>query len=470
MTFAAWCTFAGVLLVGMALAATLVGRIPISSSMIYLAIGASASPLWLGWTALEAVPLARMLEHLAEFVVVLSLFTSGLKMGAGLRDGRWGPPLRLALLSMLITVALVATAAHLVLGLPLAAAVLLGAVLAPTDPVLAAEVQVEHAGDRDRLRFALTGEAGLNDGTAFPFVMLGLGLMGLHDIGAYGWRWLTIDVLWAVTIGIGLGAAIGWAVGRLVLYLRRVHREALGLDEFLALGTIALSYGLALQCAGYGFLAVFAAGVTLRQIERNESAHSAGAQVPAEADPDEAAALASTQAPKIGMQHEEGRESEDNASELASPAARAAVDKVQAPAFLAHSMLRFNEQIESIGEMVAVLVVGMLLWTVAWRVELVVFIALALLVLRPAAVLLGLIGSRSGSMQRGLVAWFGIRGIGSMYYLMYAVNHGVPEPLASDLTAITLGVIAVSIVVHGVSVKPLIGLYDRATPSRKKRE
>ncbi len=469
MSFEAWCTFAGVLLVGMALTATLVGRLPISSSIIYLGLGAALSPLWLNVAALDALEFPLALERLAEFVVVLSLFTSGLKMGAGWRDGRWGPPVRLAVGSMVITVALLTAAGHWVLGLPVAAAVLLGAILAPTDPVLAAEVQVEHAGDRDRLRFALTGEAGLNDGTAFPFVMLALGMLGLHDLGELGWRWIAVDVVWAVAIGVSMGAAVGWALGKLVLYLRRTHGEALGMDEFLALGTIALSYGLALQAHGYGFLAVFAAAFVLRQVERRETALAASgsagamnAQGGVNTDPGLKAEAALIHPDEAVASHSESPEPRHDAN----PASQAAVDAVQAPAFLAHAMLRFNEQIESIGEVIAVLVVGMLLWTVEWRIELVLFIAVALLVVRPVAVLLGLAGSRSGKMQRGLIAWFGIRGIGSIYYLMYAVNHGLPERMAADLTTVTLAVIFVSIVVHGVSVTPLIGLYNR---SRRRR-
>ena len=154
------------------------------------------------------------------------------------------------------------------LGLSWGAAVLLGAVLAPTDPVLASDVQVEHAADRDRLRFSLTGEAGMNDGTAFPFVMLGLWLMNLHAPGTSIWRWMAVDLVWAVAGGLGVGTLIGTLVGQLVIYLRRKHRVALGLDEFLSLGLIGLSYGLALAAHAYGFLAVFAAGLALRRIER----------------------------------------------------------------------------------------------------------------------------------------------------------------------------------------------------------
>jgi sodium/hydrogen antiporter len=122
------------------------------------------------------------------------------------------------------------------------------------------------ASDRDRLRLRLTGEGGLNDGAAFPFVMLGLGLLGLHDLGTGSWRWVAIDVLWATAGGLLIGGASGTLVGRLVVYLRSRHKESIGLDEFLALGLIALAYGLAVLSHTYGFLAVLAAGVALQRV------------------------------------------------------------------------------------------------------------------------------------------------------------------------------------------------------------
>lgn len=264
MTFALWLTVGGALLVFMALGGSMLSRMPVSTSMLYLLAGLAVGPLGLALAAPNPFEHATLFEHLAEVIVLLSLFTSGLKMSVGLRDKRWFPPLRLALLSMLATVALISATGVWLLGLPLGAAVLLGGILAPTDPVLATEVQVEDPSDRDQLRFALTGEGGLNDGTAFPVVMLGLGLLGVHEIGALGWRWLAVDVLWATGVGIAIGAALGTCLGRLVLYLRRRHQEAVGYENFLALGLIGLTYGFAVLAQAYGFLAVFAAGLALR--------------------------------------------------------------------------------------------------------------------------------------------------------------------------------------------------------------
>ena len=133
--------------------------------------------------------------------------------------------------------------------------------------------------DRDRMRFGLTGEAGLNDGTAFPFVMLGLGLLGLHELGACGWRWVAVDLVWAVAAGLGVGVGSARSSAAASCYLRRTHKEAVGSDDFLALGLIALAYGSALLAHAYGFLAVFAAGVALRRIERHPHGGQAAEEV-----------------------------------------------------------------------------------------------------------------------------------------------------------------------------------------------
>lgn len=438
MDFAIWSILVGLLLILLALSGTVLSRLPLSTAMIYLVIGLAVSPLGLGWMAPDPREHKVLLERLTEIVVLVSLFTAGLKLSVAPRGRRWMLPLRLALTSMVLTVAIVAVLGTVLLGLPIGAAVLLGAILAPTDPVLASDVQVHRPGDRDTLRFALTAEGGLNDGTAFPFVMLGLGLLGLHEIGAWGWRWLLVDVAWAVVAGLGTGALLGAAGGRLVLYLRREHKEAVGFDDFLALGLIALAYGVAVLIHGYGFLAVFAAGLALRQVEQagTGGAASRGAVERAAAEPQGTAADA------------------------------AAVDPQHAPAFMAHAVLGFNQQVERIGELAIVITIGALLWTVEWEHAQWWFVPGLLLGVRPLAIWLGLLGSRSTSPQRWLIAWFGIRGIGSLYYLMYAINHGLPDPLAARLTALTLSVVVASIFVHGISVTPLMSAYERAVRQR----
>ena len=420
MTWPLWFAIAGSLLVLMALSGSVLSRMPVSTSMLYLGAGVLAGPLALGLAAPAWGQQARMLEHLTEVIVLLSLFTSGLKMSVGLHERRWFPPLRLALLSMVVTVLLVTAAGVWLLGLPLGVAVLLGGILAPTDPVLATEVQVEDVADRDQLRFALTGEGGLNDGTAFPVVMLGLGLIGAHELGAYGWRWFAVDVVWATAIGLAIGGSLGTALGRLVLWLRRQHQAAEGYENFLALGLIGLAYGISVAAHGYGFLAVFAAGLALRHAESavSKSADAVTAQV---------------------------------------ATAQVAPDQAE----MAHAVMSFNEQLDRIGEMVGVVVLGLLLASVPWVPAALWFVPLVLVLVRPLSVWLGLVASRTSPLQRRLIGWFGIRGIGSLYYLAYALTHGLPPTFAPLLVGLTVAVVVSSIVVHGVSVTPLMALYSR---------
>ena len=214
MNFAIWSLIIGVLLITMVLSGTLLKRLPLSTAMLYLVAGITLGPA--GWAILSPHPVdhSAILEGVAEVAVLISLFSVGLKLGLPLSNRHWLLPLRLAFVSMPLTIALIATISLLLLDLPLGAAILLGAILAPTDPVLASAVQVESSGDRDRLRFSLTGEGGLNDGAAFPFVMQGLGLLGLHDLGTGGWRWLLVDLIWATAGGLLIGGTLGALIGR----------------------------------------------------------------------------------------------------------------------------------------------------------------------------------------------------------------------------------------------------------------
>ncbi|HYO29119.1 MAG TPA: sodium:proton antiporter [Thermomicrobiales bacterium] len=423
-----WFVLAGLLFVVMALGGSVLKRLPLSTSLLYLALGVALGSSGFGLLRFDLVEGAPLLEVVTEIAVLVSLFTAGLKLRVDWRERDWHLPLRLATISMAVTIALVAAMGVLGLGLPLGAAILLGAILAPTDPVLASDVQVERPGDRDTVRFGLTGEAGLNDGAAFPFVMLGLGLLGLHDLGPFGLRWIGIDLLWATAAGLAVGAVLGTLVGRLTVYLRREHGEAVGLDEFLVLGLVALSYGVALLIHSYGFLAVFAAGLALRRIERLQTG------------------------PELHPVEE---------GEPVAPEDELATHPEAAPAHLVSSLLGFNEKLERIGEVALVVVIGSLLDIAAFPTAAVWFVPLLLLAIRPLAVIVGVGRLPVEPRQRLLLGWFGIRGIGSLYYLTYAIEHGVGEPLAGQLAALTLAAIAASVVVHGVSVTPLMERYGR---------
>jgi NhaP-type Na+/H+ or K+/H+ antiporter len=419
-----WYLILGALLVGIALAASSVKRWPITTTMLYLLTGVVLGPLGFGIASIHPINHASLLERAAELVVIVSLFTAGLKLRAPFQNGKWKIPVRLAFGSMALTVGMIALVGVFGLGLPPGAAVLLGAVLAPTDPVLASDVQLESATDRNRLRFNLTGEAGLNDGTAFPFVMLGLGLLGLHKLGGWGWRWFAVDVLWAIGGGLAIGTLLGILVGRSVLYLRRKHKAGLRREEFITLGLIVLSYGTALVAHTYGFLAVFAAGLALRMMEQSHTD------------------LATTGGPAAPQ----GNDPETHLQ--------------TSPAHLTEAVLSFNEQLERILEVGLVLVIGIMLAPDFLNLADLWFVPVLLLVIRPLAVVLGLAGLGISRPHLSLVSWFGIRGIGSIYYLMYGISYGIAPDQSRQLVSTTLWVIAVSIVIHGISVTPLMSWYQ----------
>lgn len=438
MSFAIWTLIIGALLITMALSGTLLKRLPLSTAMLYLAAGYGLGPAGLAFMAPDPLIYPVPLERMAEVAVLISLFAVGLKLGLPLSNKGWRLPVRLAVVSMTLTVALIAAIGVMGLGLSLGAAILLGAILAPTDPVLASDVQVEEANDRDRLRFSLTGEGALNDGTAFPFVMLGLGLLGLHDLGTEGWRWFAVDVLWAITGGLVIGGALGTLIGRLVVYLRSRHKESVGLDEFLALGLIALTYGLAVLSHTYGFLAVFAAGLALQRVKEQPGEVSL---------------------PAAGATGLQGKQAH----------AELATHSEHASAYMRQEVQGFNERLERIAEVAIVLVVGAMLPFTYLPASAAWFLLLLFLVVRPASVWLGLLGAPVSREQRILISWFGIRGIGSIYYLMYAINHGLPRSLAEEIIALTITTAAVSIVLHGISVTPLMNLYTRRKARRSGR-
>ncbi|HEX6720806.1 MAG TPA: cation:proton antiporter [Burkholderiaceae bacterium] len=414
MSFAAWSAFVGVLLVTMVLAGTLLGRLPLSSAMVYLALGWMLGPQ--GLNVLRPDPLlhAAVLEHVAEVGLLISLFAVGMQLGVPLRDRRWRLPVRLAFVSMAVMVAMVAAVGVWALHLPVGAAILLGAILAPTDPVLATGVQSEPGLTPDRLGFSLAGEGGLNDGTAFPFVMLGLGLLGVHSLGPGFVRWWSIDLLWATTAGIAIGAALGGAAGRLVVHLRSHHGEAVGLDEFLALGLVGMAYGVAQISLASGFLAVFAAGLALQRVR---------ARLPADA---------AARVPHADLDH---------AGDMR--------DSVQT----------FNEQLEKLAEMALVLLVGAMLAYAQPLPAVWWFVPVLLLVLRPLAVMVALPGERLSGPQQAMIGWFGIRGIGSVFYLLFALRHGIEAEIADVLVSLTLWTVAASIVAHGITAQPLMSRY-----------
>ncbi|MDO9387319.1 MAG: cation:proton antiporter [Thiobacillus sp.] len=435
MTNAQWFLLVGGLLLARGLTAPLLLRLPVTPAIVYLAVGLLVGPTVLNLFHFNPLKESALLEVLTEVVVLISLFSAGVKMPVPFSFARWRTPFLLASVSMAVSVGLVAAFAYYLLGLPLGAGVLLGAILAPTDPVLATDVQTRHPSDRDQLRFTLTCEAGMNDGSAFPFVMLGMGLLGLHGLGEFGLRWVLVDVLWATAAAIAIGVLSGAALAYLARKLRGHPPRHKLMDDFLGLGLIGVVYGLSVWVDAWGFLAVFFAAVALRQTELKLADIDMNSAVPENPKPPQ--------------------------TDPIEPEAENAVpDDAPAPT-VSEGSLVFKEHLERLSELVLILLIGGTLFLDSWDWRAVGLALFLFLVARPASVLVGLLGTRTAWPIRGMVGWFGVRGIGSLYYLMFAIQHGLPEDLALDLIQLTLIAVTLSILVHGTSVKPLMRRFMR---------
>ena len=410
-------------------------RIALSPPMVLVAVGMGVGLLPLAdGVSLDPQDHRDLVTHLTEFTVLVSLMGVGLALERilDLRSWRswrtWSPVWRLLGLTMPLTILGVALIGWWVAGLAPAVALLLGAVLAPTDPVLASDVQVgepltedidERSEDErrdgdlpdedDDIRFSLTAEAGLNDGLAFPFVHLALLLIAggftLADVGLWvGWY-----VVGKIAVGVAIGVGIGWLLGRQAFHARSdTLRLADHGEPLLALAALLTSYGAAELVGGYGFLAVFACAMRVRASERGHNYQRA-----------------------------------------------------------MHGVI---ERLERLMTLLVLLVLGAamtrgLLDRLDWR-GVVVALALVLLV-RPLAGYVALtVRAReedsAGGLDRGemmTVAFFGVRGVGSLYYLAYAASHETlpDEPWLWSTVAFT---VIVSVLLHGVSATPVMARLD----------
>jgi sodium/hydrogen antiporter len=393
-------TGAGLLLI--TLGRRLFERLNLSSSYIYLAIGILAGPALLDLAPgdpLDAVPLLR---RLAEAAVIIGLAVLGLRIGRPLSWRGWRSTTRLILLVKPASITGLTAAGMWLLDLPLGPAVVLAAVLAPTDPILAGPLEQHDPEDQSEDRFGLSSEAGINDGFAFPFVYLGIHLTVLPgDWQAWGLRWLLLDLLYAVGAALPLGWLAGHACGR--LYDRLMHRDGVSHKRrlFVPLALLLFAYGLVELLGAYGFLGVFAAGLAFRR----------------------------------------------------------AVPDVESIRHFAD----FTESLDELAKAALLILFGALLpWpdmlALGWPG--LAFALLLILVLRPGLVMLATVGGAFRMLDRVYWSWFGIRGIGSMFYLAFALDHGVEGPLAHTIFAATGVVVLASLVLHGLSVRPFLERFE----------
>jgi NhaP-type Na+/H+ or K+/H+ antiporter len=408
----------GLLLLMATLGSGWISRLPLSFALIYLIVGILLGPY--GFKLFELRPDANFLERLTEFVVIVSVFGCGLKMNRPLKLGAWQITGRLIGFLMPISILAIAAVAHWLVGMGWGASVLLGAILAPTDPVLASEVQLADIEDEDELRFGLTSEGGLNDALAFPFVYFGL--YWLKDPNWDHWfgKWVAVQLIWEIAAAIFMGIF----VAKVVVWIEKKLQKRRPVDDlmadFVALATILLTYALTEIVNGYGFLAVFVAGLMMARAYRN-------------------------------------------------PEKRL-------------SQLEFTERIEKLMEVATILLVGSILRVkplLSFAGDSLIVAGSLIFLIRPVGAWISTIGvnppiethrSRLHPTTRWLFGWFGIRGVGSIYYLCYALGEGLKDQQGEQIAWIVYTTIVISVILHGISATPLMKQYERTVKGRGKRD
>lgn len=378
--------------------------VPFSYAMLFVAAGVILYLLPFDLPSPDPIEKQEVALRLAELGVIITLMGTGIKINRSFSWKNWKIPFLLVLVTMLICIASLAFLGWWALGLAPASAMLLGAVLAPTDPVLASDVQVgpPSAEKEDHVRFSLTAEAGLNDGMAFPFTWLAIAMamVPAAQEGSWFWDWVWYDLLYKIAAGIGVGFLAGRGLGYLVFRLPQQVSFPKTRDGFVAIAATLLVYGLTETIHGYGFIAVFVAGLTLSSQEKNHRYH---------------------------------RELHD-----------------------------FTDQIERLILVVLLLLFGGslsegLLQSLTLRGILVG--SAFVLIIRPLAAYLTLWSQDITTREKMAISFFGIRGIGSFFYLSFALSQ-TAFPQSRELWAITGFVVLLSVVIHGMLASPVMRYLD----------
>lgn len=439
MDFNSWTEVAGILLLLMSLAYGGFNRTPVPLFGLYLIIGIIFGPWFLRLVNIDIVKYATLISHFTEIAMAASLFITGLKIRMPLKSGGWKTGALLAGPGMLLTVAGVTIAAHWLLNLSWPCSLALAAIVAPTDPVLASIISISDARDTDRLRLSLSAEAGLNDGTALPLLMLAAMLFTSKQ--APGEQnildWFAIDVVWALGAGLTIGFMLGRGLGLVSARFRHTQREFASTD-FIALALICLSFASAMMLGASGFLAAFAAGVGLRNAELKTHKHF----------PDERYQTDSGTMP---------------AETVVNPHTRHGLNdttRIQSLGLVIGDALTFGDTIERFFAAAIIIVLGITL-AQHWQPDGFIIAAALFFIIRPVAVMLVTAGSSITIHERLIKGWLGIRGIGSLNYIAWAWLHGIRGEEASYMIDCALTLVVSSIILHGITAAPIMALRSK---------
>lgn len=415
-----WLVFIGLGLLITTVLPRLLSKFPFSMPIVLLSLGYAAVALPLGLEAPDPKEHGDYTEHLTELGVIIAIMGIGLKIDRPPSLKGWSGTWRLLGITMIFTIGLAALVGWWVAAFVPATAMLLGAVIAPTDPVLASDVEVgspgegsedeetedtdqSGQGEEDELRFSLTSEAGINDGLAFPFtnMAIAMAIAGAHPANWIG-TWLLIDVLFELGVAAIVGLGLGYLLARVLMAMPAKTTLAKAMTGLGALAATLLIYGVTEYAGGYGFIATFLGAVTIRNYNRDHEFHEA-----------------------------------------------------------MHKVMEKFERIFTAGILIALggAIAGGLLEPLSW--PLVISALLIIFVVRPVSGILGMIGfKRVPWRERFAISFLGMRGIGSLYYLSYALNE--EDFSGSDeIWALVALVVVISIFVHGITATPITEKLDK---------
>lgn len=398
----------GVALLIMSIRPALRHRRLINIPILYIVVGAVMTTIGLPIITPSSGDLAiSIIERVSEIIVIISLAGAGLAIDVGTNWRRWIPSWCLIGIAMPLTIAAIFLLGWQVAGLGLASSVLLGAALAPTDPVLARAVQVGGPGKKqDGARVALTSEAGLNDGLAFPFVWLAIGLAGAVSLSEFDWaQWFLYDAVYRTVIGIAVGVGCGWLITKVLFGPLGDATNERGNPVIVLLSSTFIAYGFAEALHGYGFLSVFISARASLVFAQNTTAE-----------------------PYEKMAHN-------------------SADQIEA-VLMAILLLWFGAYI------------GAELWHQWTWTDLAIAIAI-LLIVRPIIAYLAMIRTCGNWRDRLKVSFFGIRGMGSIFYIAYAQTHADFDGI-NDVWRIAGLTILLSIIIHGLLAEHLMEMGEGA--------
>lgn len=420
-----WLLIIGIAVLTTSVLPRVLARLPLSMPIILLLLGYAAIALPFGLTAPNPLEQGKMTEHLTELGVIIALMGAGLKIDRPMSLKGWNSTWRLLSVTMLLSIALAALVGWTIAAFVPATAMLLGAVIAPTDPVLASDVQVGSPGkssddkitedkkghhQEDEVRFALTSEAGLNDGLAFPFTNMAIA-MALFGAAPGNWieAWLAVDILYKIIVGFAMGAALGYLLARFIFSIKAKTELAKAMLGIGAVASTLIIYGATEYLGGYGFIATFIGAYQIRDYERKHEYHT--------------------------------------------------------------SLHQTAEKVERLLTAVILVALG---GAIAGNLfeplntALIISAVVIVFIVRPIAGITAMAGLKKILWREKLtISFFGIRGIGSLYYLAFALNEASFEG-AKEIWALVALIIVISILVHGILSTPVTKKLDEIREKNKK--